>query len=343
MADTAISWERIHTEAAQAADKMAEVRRITEWSDEGTEDQIERIQEQCQLKGRDEALNVLLEVCLMRRYLRLSEELSEELKLDITVTMWLRRWSVDDFKQALSEVFLRLALVPATALSGITALLEIAVIYRRLKQPSIWPTRKDRGRCAELMFLINCDEGTAHLQMEQALERFGLGKANVSAALDAVRELELLYRRTPFNDVVPESFRREIVETMWLRQWKVEEVLQYIGALQGRLLLRGDAASIRAAHEISLLFGPKNHSGPVADAAKQICLDQSFSPVILEKTRAMLAEYLWVSNYSSGQAMEKIGRFARVNDATLIETLEVLLQLAREHFHENAGKTDNSR
>jgi len=35
--------------------------------------------------------------------------------------------------------------------------------------------------------------------------------------------------------------------------------------------------------------------------------------------------------------MEKIGRFARVNNATLLETLDVLSQLECERFRENAG------
>lgn len=337
MSETAISWEQIHKEAAQVADKVSAIRQITGWSEEGSEDHLDRIQEQCQLSDSTEALNVLLEVCLMRRYLHISEELSEELKLDITVTMWIRRWSADDFKQALGEVFSRLALVPTTAANGIAVLLEIAVIYRKLKSPSIWPTRKDRGRCAELMYLVKLDEDTVHLQMRRSLERFGFGKGNESAALESLREIELLYRRTRFDDNIPEQIRRTIVETMWLRHWAAEETLQNIAALQNRLALHGNAAAIRAIHEISLLFGPRDHSGPVVDAAKRLCFDQILRPAVLENARAMLAEYIWVGGYSVGQAMEKIGRFARVNNAALLETLEVLSQLERERFRENAS------
>lgn len=343
MTDTTISWERIRAEAAAVADKAAEIRRITEWSEEGVEDHVERIQEQCQLKDDTEALNVLLEVCLMRRHLRISEQLSEELRLDITVTMWLRRWSADDFKAAMSEVFSRLEVIPATAPNGIATLLSVAAIYRRLKLPSMWPTRKDRGRCAELMYLMGCTEETAHAEMLRALERFNWGKGEESRALDSLREIELLYRRTPFDDMVPELYRRMLVETMWLRQWSLEEVLQYVGALHARLLLRNDAASIRAAHEIALLYGPKSHPGPGVEAARQICFDQALSPTLQEKTRALFAEFRFIGKYSIPQAMERLGRFGRVNNATLLETLDVLLQLEVERFRTESTKPDSTR
>jgi len=260
VAEVAITWESVRVEAAKVADKTSEILRLTDWSENGIEDHLQRIEEQCQLTDRSEGLNVLLELCLMRRYLRISEELSEELKLDITVTMWLRRWSADDFKQALSSAFARLALVPATAVNGIAALLEIAILYQRLKQPSIWPTPVERGQCAELMFLLKCDEEAVYSQMMGTLDRFGFGRGNESAAMDALREIELLRRRTAFDDDVPESYRRKLLETMWLRQWTAEEAFQYIASLRERLLLCEAGREIEIAHVISLLFGPNGSS-----------------------------------------------------------------------------------
>jgi len=334
MRDEAATWKRVREEAAALPDKEAAVAELSGWSKAEIDARADSLTKALSLDDASDALRALLEIVLMRARVHVSEELPEELQFRLLEVMWLREWSLDEFKDALAAVRTRLPTVENQASAQIQALFEIAVKYRRLRAPRRWPGRAERGQCAELMWLAGSSEDETHQAAVDLHRRFGFGRGEIGKALDALRQIEVIYRQTPFGEDFPEQTARTLAEVMWFRDWDQEKALAATVGLQNRLGLQSDAQAIDSLHAICLRCGGKERPNAVTHALDQICRGVAVRKETYEDDLMDFAEYMWIGEYTLQQAVAKLGRFARVNEASLYETLEVMLDLERERFRE---------
>jgi hypothetical protein len=294
-------------------------------------DESETLATMLTLKDSAEGMAVLLETCLMRQRLLMSEGLSEDLQFALVRVMWVHEWTADEVKDALKKVFSRLQIVPPLLAEGIKVLLEVASLYRGLKQRERWPNRKTRVKCAERMWLMHIDEDTVLNETHAAMQRLNMGRGDEGKALDALREMELIYRRIR-NKVVPKAQARKFAEIMWLREWALEKAREEAAALQARLDLLSETESVTTLIEICLLCGGKERPNPVSEAAENIWEEEAGSDEMMDRHLTTLAEYMWLERYSLRQVMDRVGRFARVNHASLGTMLDVLSIISHERY-----------
>lgn len=332
MIETVYTWAKVRKEAARVVDKAGEIQRIVEWSDERVRDESEALAEMFTLKGSAEGLAMLLETCLMRQQLRMSEELSEELQFALVNIMWVHEWTADEVKDALKKVFSRLHVVPSLPAEGIKVLLDVASLYRGLKQRDRWPNRETRVKCAELMWLMHIDEDAVLKETHAAMERLNMGRGDEGKAIDALREMELIYRRIQ-NDVVSRPQARKFAEIMWLRGWALDDARGEAAALQARLDLPSETKSVAVLLEICLLCGGKDRPNRVYEAAERIWEEEAGLDEVMDRRLTKLGEYMWLERYTLPQVLDKVGRFARVNHVSLGTTLDVLSMLSHERCH----------
>lgn len=334
MTQNVIRWATIREEVSKTADKVAELEQLSGWSRPEIEEMSEGFLDQYRLKSEEEAVQSLLEIFKMREHVRISDALSEDLQFALLKTMWLRRWSIDETKAALADLRPRLKLTTHSTGEQINILLEIAGLYGGIDAPKRWPGSRERGQCAELMWLMHWSEEKVYEEMLQARERFGYSREDVPKALDALREIELLFRHTGFEEALGEESRRKAAEVMWLRDWSLDKVLLETAALQANLNLNDDEEGLDTLYQICLLSGGKERPNEFTRALGEITRGAPLSPEQKDKEMTLLAEYMWLGQYSLAQAVSKLGRFARVNQASLHETLDVMLSLERKRYRE---------
>lgn len=332
MRDETATWERVREAAEALSDKEAALAELSGWEKAEIDARAESLAAALSLDDPSDALEALLEIVLMRARVRVSEKLPEELQFRLLEVMWLREWSLDEFKEALGGLRTRLPSVENQASAQIQALFEIAVKYRRLRAPKRWPGRAERGQCAELMWLARWSEDKTYQAAVDVCPRFGFAHGEIGKALDALRQIETIYQQTSFGDELTEQAARTLAEVMWLRDWDQEKVLAETARLQNRLGLQGHAQAIDSLHAICLRCGGKLRANAVTDALDQICGDIAFGKEIDKDDLMKFAEYVWLGGYTPQQAMAKLERFARVNEASLRETLEVMLGLEQQRF-----------
>ena len=333
MLDSTNVWAKVRQDAARVLDGAAEIERILEWPSERVIDEAEAIKQAFELKDRATGITVLLQITLMRAGLQMSEELSEDMQFALLRAMWAFEWSVDEVKRSLSGVFSRLGIMPPVLAEGIKALLDMASLYRGLKQRARWPNREARIKCVELMWLMGWDEDTVLTETRAAMERFDIRRGDDSKMLDCLREIELIHRRIR-NDPAVKSHARKVAEMMWLRGWSLQKAMGEAAALQVRLDLASTTKSVKSLYEMCLLCGGKERPNPVSEAVETIWEDASDEDELEDQRLTSLAEYRWLGSYSLQQAVEKIGRFSRVNAASQHEMFEVLLTLERQRYRE---------
>ena len=340
MRDEAVTWKRVREAAAALPDKEAAVAERSGWSKAAIKARADSLREALSMDNASDAVQALLEIVLMRDQLHVSEELPEELRFRLLEVMWLREWSLDEFKDALAGVRIRLPTVENQASAQIQALFEIAATYRRLRAPGRWPGRTERGQCAELMWLARSSEDETYQAAVDLHQRFGFGRGEIGKALDALRQIEVIYQQTHFGDELAEQVARTLAEVMWLRDWDQDKALAATVGLQNRLGLQGEEQALDALHAICLRCGGKERPNAVTEALDQIRGGVAASKETYEDDLMEFAEYMWLGEYTPQQAVAKLGRFARVNEASLYETLEVMLDLERQRLREEGDATD---
>jgi len=334
MAGEAATWKQVRAAAAAVPDIEAAVLELSGWSKAEIDARVDSLTKALSLDDTAYALRALLEIMLMRNRVRVSEELPAEIQFRLLEVMWLRQWSPDELKDALSSVRTRLPTVENHAGAQLEALYEIAVTYRRLRAPRHWPGRAERGQCAELMWLTGLSEKETHQAAADAHQRFGFGRGEIGKALDALRQIEVIYKQTPFGEEFTEQTARTLAEVMWLRNWDQERVLAETAGLRERLGLGSDAQAIDSVHAICMRCGGKERPNAVTEALDEICGGVAVRQGRYEEDLMAFAEYMWLGEHSPQQALAKLGRFARVNEASLGQTLEVMLELERQRFRE---------
>lgn len=331
MADHVISWEQIRAETDRVSDKGKAVLKLTSWPTEHLQTVADSVAEVLKLSSAEEAIGALLDMYTMRQYVDISEDLSEGLQLALLESMWIHEWSVTELKQALADIYVRLQLPSTSPAEGIQALCEVSIAFRHLVYPGRWPNREARLKLAEIMWLNRWDEETAYTEVVKAIEYFDLGQRAHIRALDAIREIGLIYRRLPV-DKLGKTEAGHLAEIMWVRGWTLEKAVAEASRLQGGLDVKSVARAIRILHAMCLFCGGREKPNRVSEPVLEICSERDSSAAAIDRTTTDLTEYMWLGQYTVGQAVMKLGRFARVNNATLPETLDVMLGLERERF-----------
>lgn len=327
-----ITWKNIRAEAAGIRDMRGEILRRSGWTAETLDAEASRLQKACELADENEALRALLEIFLMREHFTISETLGPETQLRLVEAMWLRHWTGEEMRAGLADAIRRFKLQPATIPRGIEALAEIGYRYRCMKQPNRWPKRAARGRCAELMWLTDQAEDAVFQAARAAIERFELGRGCEEQALDALQQIELIFRETPFDDALPETDRRLLAETMWLRAWPLQRVLEEAIALRASLGLTGVSRPLEILHEICLRCGGPVEPNPVTEAVDSLIGDASAPRELRETVRTEFGEFRWLRQFNVAQALEKVRRYGNMTGAKPLDVFRAALDSARESY-----------
>jgi hypothetical protein len=341
MVDEFISWDRIREKTYAIANKAEEVQRLSGWQMSRIQNEIQTLSEQFAVPDKVEALAVLLDIFTMRENLIISESINETLQFALMQAMWLRKWNIDETKRAIAEICPRLGIVPATPARQVTTLLEVGLIYHHFKPAARWVGRDEKGTCAELLWLTKWSEHTLFDEVEKARERYNLERGDESKALMALFRIELIFRRTRFGDGITESQARFLSEIMWMRDWDSDRVINETVDVQLNLALPTDDTGIRALHRISVLAGASAFSSQVAAARDVLCKQESLTREEADRVRMNLAEYMFIYDFTLGQALERISRFSRANKAAPSAILDAMVTVGRQYYREKMKKNNN--
>jgi len=228
--------------------------------------------------------------------------------------------------------------MPPVLAEGIKALLDMASLYRGSSSGRDGRTGKPASNASELMWLIGMGRRHRSHETHAAMERFDHTPRR--RLEDARRFAGDRADSTDASATIPRSSptHTRSAEMMWLRGWPLQKVLEEAAALQARLDLASTTKSIKSLYDLCLLCGGKNARIPCRKRSKPFWEDAADEETLDDQRLTSLAEYRWLGSYFPQQAVEKIGRFSRVNAASQHEMFDVLLTLERQRYREE-GET----